>query len=956
GESIQQLEGEQAERTQQRYAIENDSRQNREQIAALVRDCDRTVQRQRHNEERCAELALRSEAARVELASAEQRLSVLQVEREQNEALVANATAEVAAARQESAERQSRAEAAAAALLQLEQEQERRRVAVMEAVAAESNLHNQITRAQERTTGLDRELARLLGEIETGNSQVGAFGGQRGQVAFEFESASNTAASLSAKIEECRQVNEEKRREETEAKRVVDGLRAEFATILGRKSSLESVIAEHGYSTESVRRLFQSGVAEGAFAPVGVLADFLEVDDRYEGVVDEFLRDELNYVVVKSWDAADHGLQLLRTGADGRATFLVHPDDSQARFSFLVDDNANPNQKISAYSEAPGAPGGQLVPLKDCIRVLDGFGRSLEVILPKLRDGFIVSNPELGRNLALENPDAFFLSQSGECFHNVTVTGGKQRREGPLALKRELRDALRQAAEVESSLRQEELRVAALGREIAGLAQLMDRLEADRREAERQALTTGHNLQQLDSEMARVRERVNLCEREAQNLHAERASVESRISQWQGDLAAREQSRRELEESAAAAQESLIGLRASRDTAVQSASDMRAQVATLEERQRSSAATLARIQGQIAEVAARVEALRGQQESATVEKTQREAENLQLAEQLVALNAGRETAAAREVELQQASDAARARLAELEEELRQARGALDSARDRRGDLAAQVAKLESDEQYMAETAMNDLGVTTEVLLEDASLVRVSGEELAQEDGAYREMRARLDAMGPVNMMALEEFQEAEQRHLFLDTQRKDLLESISNTQEAIREIEVVTRQKFQEAFERINENFSVTFRKLFGGGQAFMRLTDEENQSESGIDVVASPPGKKLQNVLLLSGGEKALTALSLLVGIFQYQPSPFCILDEVDAPLDEANIGRFTELVREMSFQTQFVIITHSKKTMSIAPVMYGVTMQEPGVSKIVSVRFNQEALQQEPSRAAIA
>ncbi|MGE0406394.1 MAG: chromosome segregation protein SMC, partial [Candidatus Korobacteraceae bacterium] len=191
------------------------------------------------------------------------------------------------------------------------------------------------------------------------------------------------------------------------------------------------------------------------------------------------------------------------------------------------------------------------------------------------------------------------------------------------------------------------------------------------------------------------------------------------------------------------------------------------------------------------------------------------------------------------------------------------------------------------------------------------------------------------------------YQEAAQRHDFLETQRKDLLDSIANTQNAIREIETVSRQKFQVAFERINENFQLTFKKLFGGGQAFMRLTDEENQSESGIDVVASPPGKKLQNVLLLSGGEKALTALSLLVGIFQYQPSPFCILDEVDAPLDEANIGRFTQLVREMSVQTQFVIITHSKKTMSISPVLYGVTMQEPGVSKIVSVRFGSEAMQ---------
>jgi chromosome segregation protein len=228
---------------------------------------------------------------------------------------------------------------------------------------------------------------------------------------------------------------------------------------------------------------------------------------------------------------------------------------------------------------------------------------------------------------------------------------------------------------------------------------------------------------------------------------------------------------------------------------------------------------------------------------------------------------------------------------------------------------------------------------------DTTLPRVSGDELASEEQACQEMRARLDAMGPVNMMALEEYKETAERQAFLDTQRKDLIQSIENTQSTIKEIEVFSRQKFEEAFTKINENFQVTFKKLFGGGNAFMRLTDEENSAESGIDVVASPPGKKLQNVLLLSGGEKAMTALALLVGIFQYQPSPFCILDEVDAPLDEANIGRFTELVREMSVQTQFVLITHSKKTMSIAPVLYGVTMQEPGVSKLVSVRFGATA-----------
>ena len=204
------------------------------------------------------------------------------------------------------------------------------------------------------------------------------------------------------------------------------------------------------------------------------------------------------------------------------------------------------------------------------------------------------------------------------------------------------------------------------------------------------------------------------------------------------------------------------------------------------------------------------------------------------------------------------------------------------------------------------------------------------------------VRARLEAMGPVNMMALDEYKETAERHAFLETQRKDLLESIENTTATIKEIDTISREKFQEAFDRINENFQLTFRKLFGGGQAFMRLTDLENSTESGIDVVASPPGKKLQNVLLLSGGEKALTAMALMFAIFKYRPSPFCLLDEIDAPLDDANIGRFVEILKQMQEQTQFIIITHSRKTMEIADRLYGVTMEEPGVSKLISVKLN--------------
>jgi chromosome segregation protein len=933
-ETVQQSEAEHAERTQRGYAIETEVRENRERLSQLKLESDRALAQRRHNEERCAELVARVASSEVDLAQAQQRLASLAAERDANRQILDSAAGDLTAAQRELSQSQHEASSAATALAELERQQEQSRVMIVEAVAAASTLRNQHTQVNERLAGVDREAQRLQAEMATANSQMETFGGQRGQLGLEFETVSQRVAGLTEELRQTRQALDSRRHEESEAKNHLDSLRAEYASAIGKKGSLEAVIAEHGYSTESVRRLFQSGVMQGGMAPAGVLADFLEVETRYEGVVEDFLRDELNYIVVKSWDAADEGLRLLRTDVDGRATFLVHPEDSQAKFSFAIDEKAHQVQ-----------PDRPIVPLKNAIRVLNGFGRSLEVILPKLRDGYIVPDPAFARELALENPDAFFLSQSGECFHNVTVTGGKQRAEGPLSMKRELRDVLRQLGELEQALRHEEMRVLTSGREIKDLTSLLDRLEGEKREAEKQAMTSGHLLQQLESEFSRVSERLQTSRQELQRLEAERAEKGTLLDRLQMQIAEAEQKRTELDHFAAAGQEQLSGLRERRDQAAQTASQRLARVATLEERHRSATVGLDRIESLVAEMMERVAALRMQIESSAAEKLQRETQNQEIAIRQVDLDAERNACETRDSLLQVESEQVRARLMEIDEALHRARQLLDQSRDRRAEFSAAAAKLQSDAQYMAETCLNDLGVQRDELMADTTIPIARGEQLTVEDQIYRDMRTRLDAMGPVNMMALEEYKEIAERHAFLETQRKDLYDSIENTQATIREIDTFSRQKFEEAFHKINENFQATFRKLFGGGQGFMRLSDEENSAESGIDVVASPPGKRLQSVLLLSGGEKALTALALLVGIFQYQPSPFCILDEVDAPLDEANIGRFTELVKEMSLQTQFVLITHSKKTMSIAPVLYGVTMQEPGVSKLVSVRFGATA-----------
>jgi len=287
-------------------------------------------------------------------------------------------------------------------------------------------------------------------------------------------------------------------------------------------------------------------------------------------------------------------------------------------------------------------------------------------------------------------------------------------------------------------------------------------------------------------------------------------------------------------------------------------------------------------------------------------------------------------------------------LEELRRELHQAeanwdetRALLDSWKDRHNALEIEKTQIESDLKHLAESCILELNEAIEAICLKY-FEPLPPTELEPREQEYRELRDRMQSMGAVNMMAVEEHQEAEERFVFLSTQRQDLLDSIRDTTQAIDEIDSVCRRQFKEAFEAIGVGFKEAFVSLFGGGHGELRLLEGAEETEAGVEIVAQPPGKKLQNVLLLSGGEKALTALAMLIALFRYKPSPFCVLDEVDAPLDDANVDRFAQMVRDMSATTQFIVITHSKRTMETASQLYGVTMEEPGISKIVSVRLN--------------
>ncbi|MFP5247027.1 MAG: AAA family ATPase, partial [Thermoanaerobaculia bacterium] len=280
-----------------------------------------------------------------------------------------------------------------------------------------------------------------------------------------------------------------------------------------------------------------------------------------------------------------------------------------------------------------------------------------------------------------------------------------------------------------------------------------------------------------------------------------------------------------------------------------------------------------------------------------------------------------------------------ARVQELEARAVASRETWNAAKNALFEAERRVDRAKSAFDLLREQISLDLHAGIDALAEVEP--PADDESRASLESEVAKLSDQLEKIGPVNVLAIEEHQELETRESFLRTQRDDLVQSIESLRQTIRKINLTSRELFREAFTHVNESFGNIFTSLFGGGTARMQLLDEEDVLESGIELVAQPPGKKNQSIALLSGGERALTAIALLFAIFRYKPSPFCILDEVDAPLDEVNTKRFVRLVRDFSRETQFIVITHSRRTMEAADVLYGVTMEEAGCSRLVSVNF---------------
>jgi chromosome segregation protein len=617
----------------------------------------------------------------------------------------------------------------------------------------------------------------------------------------------------------------------------------------------------------------------------------------------------------------------------------------------------------------------------------------------------VVPDVEAALHLSMENGWRTYITYDGDQVVNgrLIVSAARAGKEGAslLGIKRQIKEVKDSLVVLGRHEEQLGLALVASGARLDLAETDCSELDARLRQEEKAAAARSSQAESLGKELERAEQHVRVVESEREIAAEEHGELDARAALLRDEVIAAEGSRNLVQLSLASCQAAFAEMRVAVERFAEQLSAARASAAARAERLRAAQAEMRRLEREAEELNSRinmtrvelyesqnrVEELRTSSAAAESESVRLEAESLRLAR-----NIG---------ELSEHLGNVRSQADELESLLSTLRQDAAEAHEQRGRIEVELAKIQSEAEHLAKSCFTELGqhlpelisssedhaITSNVTMSVQQAERASaldgchqGTDIGQtsqdvpersqaesEEGAagpdlvaggqtpdqtpsfdleaarqrLSELRTKLDEMGSVNMMALEELEESEQRFGFLSTQRDDILKSIKGTEEALAEIKRRSREKFRDAFLRINENFQKMFVELFGGGRGEMILIDEEDVLESGVDLIAQPPGKRLQNVLLLSGGEKAMAAIALVLSIFQYRPSPFCVLDEVDAPLDEMNVGRFAEKVVEMSRETQFLMITHNKRSMESARALYGVTMEEPGVSKLVSVRF---------------
>jgi chromosome segregation protein len=929
-QSLAELEAEQERLDRRIYELDAELRQNQNLIGQAALELDRAENRILFNSQRLEELAARGrqlagerEQSAAQLAQIESRLTAQEeiASRLQEQTAQLESTLEELSIR--SSELSAIGHSAEARIAEA-----RRRITEFDQI---------LTQVQEVQAQAEQLLAHHSGALERLEQSEQALlqesldyreSSQAADLA--WQAATERARVLDRSVAEAQLRIAEGRRDRMEMSSRSDTLRDALAGARARRHALGQLLSDRSYTTETVQKLFSSS-SEGTtenFRAVGLLADYAEVEPQYETAVEQFLRDELEYVVVETFDHARAGIALLRDEFGGRATFFV---DSLRTLNLSTQEAAVPFSLEAGVSR-----------LDRLVEFRVPLGPAAKQFLPRLRSAFLVEAPDAAERLARENLSYSFLTPDGTCYQGRAVTGGRSTEAGPLVMKRELRTLEAEESRLEKSLAELQSTIERMESEREQAELSLEQVTAEHVEAGKKVVGATLERDQARGELARLSTELASCQCEVERLRRDAQSARQKsqraVEEREITLRTREATESELAEATALVTEIRQLAQAHHDEVA----IKRAEKAAMAERLSGATAISMRIKDEREELLARSSSVSTQQTAIQAEEAELVIQSEAGRHQVEMLRTERQHREKQKADLELEYNEARSRTAQVDDSLRSGRQTLGELREDRNRHEVERARNDAEREHLRASCLNELNAHPEDLIaQQAELL--AGEDLVASEAQYQEIKSRVESMGPVNMMALEEYNQCEERFGFLERERTDLLQSITDTQQTIGELDQVSRQKFEEAFAIINTHFASAFQTLFGGGTGQMRLSEPDSAGEAGIDIAAQPPGKRLQNVLLLSGGEKALTALALLIAVFRYQPSPFCILDEVDAPLDETNVGRFAKMVAEMSADAQFIVVTHNRRTMEMASVLYGVTMQEPGVSKLVSVNWEE-------------
>jgi len=448
-----------------------------------------------------------------------------------------------------------------------------------------------------------------------------------------------------------------------------------------------------------------------------------------------------------------------------------------------------------------------------------------------------------------------------------------------------------------------------------------------------------------------------------QNLAEQEDSRKARQLGLAAQIRKKEEQTRLLDEETQSHELFIHQQRELRETSHEELTEAKVTLSKAEERESSLQDQKMPMEQQLAELQRTLERAQQTLSESAERKVQFESQNAESRREIEQLRVARESTSSSIIELTEKRNSQAVNAERREMELSEKRNSLSEMQERKGEIEVEVTQKRMKQEQLVERIQEKFDLNLHEVQGEVTTINIttdgqttsetisSSESSAGTDPRtdwaavleqVNQMQEKIDSMGPVNLVAIDEYQEVEERFAFLSTQHEDLVTAKKELEEVVARIDKQSREMFTETFEKVRANFQKLFPDLFGGGRADLILTEEEDVLEAGVEIVASPPGKKLHRIGLLSGGEQTMTAVALLFSLYQVKPSPFCVLDELDAPLDDANIERYVHKLKEFLVHSQFIVITHSKRTIAAADVLYGVTMQERGVSRIVSVKFS--------------